>query len=720
MGFPLDIFKKDPDKYFILNYAPVFARLTDAEKALIMQKSKVVEYNKGDSIYRHGDPPTAFYCVISGRVRIFTQSKSPYGTGLIQQAVSEIQESPPQASGKAILEYLNCGKYFGMISALTGDAHSVNAEAANDSRILEITQDDFKAILHKVPKLAIELSQTLSRRLKKKDSTEKKIFESYIISIFSATQDIGRTLYAINLALSLKKETATRSVILINIVKDIQEAYHDFGIFVEGRLNARGALQVIKLDSSVIQEDYIKEATLRDVPSGITIVNVLFDSSNASFATRLNMFLTYFTGSYHYIIVDIPPLIEEIIFNVLNQSDIIHVVTSYDALSLKNTKALLSDLLGKISYSQEKVRIILNQQDERKRFTSEDVARSLNYSAYATLPYIEEGHRRERLTRRLVWEYPELDYSRSVRRIARELGNIRVGLALGAGAAFGLAHIGVLKVLERENIPIDVIAGSSMGALIGAFWAAGVKAAELEKIFLEYNNNRRKTYGLLLDFYIHKMSVAKGNKIRKFIERHVGNKTFQDVKIPFRVVACNITKRYEVIFSSGRLVDAVMASIAIPGVFAPTAMNEDLIIDGGIIEPVPIGTLVRMGIKKIIAVNVLPSPADMVRSFEFKRKCQHDEKKAAAKKHLWGKLRYWVASGINKALFPNIMDIIVNSMQAMEYRIAESDCQKADILVSAVAEGVDWFDFFRVERLIQKGEDEAQRLVAAIKSVLSE
>lgn len=717
MGFPLDIFKKDPDKYFILNYAPLFAKLNDFEKTLIMQKSKVVEYNKGDIIYRQDDPPSVFYCVISGRVRIFTQPKAfAMENGFLEHN----QPDPADNTAKEILEDLNCGKYFGMISILTGENHSVNAEAANDSKILEISKEDFETILHKIPKLAIDLSQTLSRRLTKKEQhLEKKIFESSIISIFSATQNIGRTLYAINLALSLKKETA-RSVILINVVKDINEAYRDFGSFAQNESHPSSNFPVIKLDSSVIQENYIKQAILNDRQSGMNIVNVLFDSANASFAARLNVFLTYFTGTCHYIIVDLPPISNEVLFNVLNQSDSIHLAVNYDVSDLKDTKALLTDVVKKINYPQEKIRLILNSQEERNRFTNDEVVSRLNCAVYAALPYIEEVYRRDTTTRRLVCEHPELEYSRSVRRIARELGDTRVGLALGGGAAFGLAHIGVIKALERENIPIDMIAGTSMGALIGAFWASGIPSAQIEKIFLEFDNNRRKTYSLLLDFYIHKMSIAKGSKIRRFIERHIGNKTFQDVKFPFRVVACNITKRQELIFSSGRLVDAVMASIAIPGVFAPARINEDLIIDGGIVEPVPIGTLVRLGIKKIIAVNVLPSPADIMRNYEFKRQAIEEERRIARKGNLREKIRHAIGAKVNKAFFPNILDMIVNSIQSMEYRIAESDCQKADILLSPVAEGVDWFDFFRVERLIRRGEEEALKMLSALRSVLSE
>lgn len=706
MGLPLDIFIKDPDKHFILNYAPLFSKLSDFEKILIIQKSKVVEYKKGDAVYRQGDPPGAFYCVISGRIRIFAMRLPSEGS---------------VSAEKEALEYLNCGKYFGMISVLTGENHSVYAEAANDTRILEITQEDFKFILNKIPKLAIDLSQTLSRRLKKKDFAEKKIFESNIISVFSAGPMVGKTLYVINLGLSLKKETG-RNVILINVTKiPVSSMYQDSGLTAKALDGSLRAPPAIKLDAPLPPDEIIKDAIFHDPLSGAAIVNVIHESADASYAGRLNAFLTYLTGSYHYIIVDLPDLMDDAIFSTLNQSDTIHVITNYERDNLRRAGALLSDLLTKVKYPQGKTKIILNKQEESEKLSAEDVVRILEYPVYAVLPFLEEQYRKaEGYPRRIVWEFPQLEYSRSIRRIARELGNIRVGLALGGGAAFGLAHIGIIKVLERENIPIDAIAGTSMGALIGALWASGLSAPMMEEIFLEYDNNRKKTYGLLLDLYLHKMSIAKGNKIRRFLARHIGDKTFQDVRIPLRVVACNITKRKEVVYSSGRLIDAIMPSIAIPGVFAPAVEDGDLIIDGGIIEPVPVGTLVRQGITKIIAVNVLPSPEAAQRSYAFSRKRKEAERESANAGGFVSRTRYRLFDRVSRMFSPNILDIIVNSIQAMEYAIAESDCQKSDILLSPIAEGVDWFDFFRVGTLIKNGEEEAGRMLPAIKSVLSE
>lgn len=698
--------KKDQDKAFIINYAPIFVKLSDSEKNLITQKSKVVEYNKGDIVYRRHQAPSAFYCVISGRVKIFMPSDS--------QANSE-----GRALESEVLEYLNCGKYFGMISCLLGENHSVSAEAVVESKILEISQEDFKAILHKIPRLSIALSQTLSRRLKKKDQAEKRIFESSLISILGLNSSRQAVMmFAANLALSVKKET-NKEVLLINVVENLSYAYEDLGLPIQVQYGQESRVKVIKLDSLMPNEKNMPDFIFEDM-SGVKILNVFYEIANLSYVSRFSALLALFSGVNHHIFISLPQSLGDVIFRMLNQSDYIYLLSDYDEASLKQTKSLLFELFEKISSAQDKIKLILNRHSNESGYSYDEAFGLLNCGIHASLPFLSDGYVSLNRSRRIVQEHPQIEYSKAIRRLARELAGVRVGLALGGGAAFGLAHIGVIKFLEKENIPIDMVVGTSMGSLVGALWASGINSSQLEEIFLEYNNNKRKTYGLLMDLYLHKMSIAKGNKIRHFLRKHIGDKTFQDVRLPFRVVACNLTRRKEVIFSSGRIIDAVMASIAIPGVFAPTISEGDLIIDGGILEPVPVGTLVKMGINKIIASNVLPSPEDMARSLEFNRRRQDEEKEKAYSGGLWNRLSYNIKSSFQKAFFPNVLDIIVNSMQMMEYAIAESDCQKADVMISPVAEGVDWFDFFKVEILIKEGEDEARKAFPLIKKVVGE
>ena len=666
-----------------------------------MQKSKVVEYKKGDIVYRQGEPPDAFYCVITGRVRIYTQ------------AAALGQEKTPQAAArKVVLEYLNCGKYFGVVSLLTGDTHSLSAEAVNDSRILRITKDDFQAILKKIPRLSLDLSMTLSRRLRKRDIGEKKIFESNIISIFSASIVSGSSAYATNFALSLRKETG-RKVILINISQNIPDTQKS-----------------VTLSNALLAHNSLEHAIYKDAAVGADLINVKYTKVDDNCFHSLNALLTYLTGSYHYVIIDLPIFsqngskngvyLNQIIFQVLNQSDMIHIITESDMDSLKNTKDLISSLFEKVNYPEEKIKIIIDAIDENRILSNEEVTRFLNYKIYATLPPLAEKGEIEERPQTIVLDKPQADYSKAVRRVAREIGDKRVGLALGGGAAYGLAHVGVLKVLERENIPIDIIAGCSMGAFIGALWAIGLTSGQIEDIVLEYNDDFKKTITLLGDVCFPKMSIAKGERIRSFLKKHIGDKTFHDIKVPLKVVACNLTKREKIVFDSGSLADAVMASIAIPGVFAPSRINKDLIIDGGILEPVPVGTLIKMGIKRVIAVNVLPSPENIIQNYDLTRRRIEEEKRQLSSKKFIERITYKIVDKLRKEFTPNIMDIIVNSIQALEYVIAESDCQKADVVISPVGVGAEWFEFFKVKLLIEKGEEETMKALDAIKNVVTE
>lgn len=666
---------KDADKIFIVDYAPIFANLKPAEKNLILQKSKIVEFRKGDIIYKRLDAPDAFYCVVSGRVRIYN---------II-------------GGEKETLEYLNCGKYFGMISLLTGEPHSVTAEAANDSKILKIDKQDFQTILEKVPQLAIDLSKTLSRRLRKKDTLEKRIFESHIISVYSAAGGTGCTMYAFNLALSLRKETA-RGVILVDISK-----------------STNGAPRV-KLDGQFLLEASIREFMLKEPLSGMGILNIWHDQIDSTYSANLNVLLTYLTGEYHYVVVDLPALMDEAVFQTLSQSDMIHIITDCHEDNLIKTKNLISQLFAQVKYPQEKIKVILNIKKEEPRFSDERIAKTLSSKIYATLPWLKP----EEQVERVVLEQPHTEYARAVRRIAREIGGVRVGLVLSGGAALGLAHIGVIKVLERENIPIDIVVGSSMGALIASLWAAGLSSDDLEQIALEFNQNKKKVFRLLVDPIFPKMSFFKGRQIRRLLTRYIGNQTFKDLKFPLKVVALNLSRREEVVFDSGSLVDAVMASIAIPGIFSPVKIKHDLLIDGGTIAPLPLGPLVKMGIKKIIAVNVLPSPQEIILASERKQRRFEEAKRQAQARGFFAKMGFWLRTHFEQMLFPNILDIIINSIEAMEYVIAQGSCQKADVVIQPTIYGVDWFEFFKAAQLIKKGEEETERALSAIKSVIKE
>jgi len=184
------------------------------------------------------------------------------------------------------------------------------------------------------------------------------------------------------------------------------------------------------------------------------------------------------------------------------------------------------------------------------------------------------------------------------------LSRKKVGLALGGGAARGLAHIGVLEVLEKEGIPIDMIAGTSAGAAIGALYAEGKDTSRIKDLVLDIKWWRLAP---LVDLALPKTGFIGGRKVKELLKLMIGDIEFGDLKIPLACVAADIMTGEEVVIKEGSVLEAVRASISIPVVFTVAKWRGRYLVDGGLVNPVPVSVLKRMGADFIIAVNVIPA-----------------------------------------------------------------------------------------------------------------
>lgn len=177
------------------------------------------------------------------------------------------------------------------------------------------------------------------------------------------------------------------------------------------------------------------------------------------------------------------------------------------------------------------------------------------------------------------------------------------GLALGGGGARGLAHIGILKILQQENIPIDFIAGSSMGGLIASLFSAGVPIRKIEEEAIRLSN--LVEIAKLLDLTPPHRGLIKTDKIRNYIAELLGDyKTFTDLSTPLAVTAVDLNTRQSIVLSKGSLIDAIMATTALPGLFSPVEFDKHLLVDGGVLNNVPANVVKDMGAEVVIAFDV--------------------------------------------------------------------------------------------------------------------
>lgn len=249
----------------------------------------------------------------------------------------------------------------------------------------------------------------------------------------------------------------------------------------------------------------------------------------------------------------------------------------------------------------------------------------------------------------------------------------KVGLVLGGGVARGIAHIGVLKVLDRYKIPIDYISATSSGAIVAAAYAAGMEVRLIEEIAL------RISWGRILKVTFFRPGFVSGRAIEELLIKYLGDFEFSDLKIPLAILAADIKNGEAVILKEGRVAKAVVASAAVPGIFAPEEINKRFLVDGGLSDNLPVDVVRKMGANFVIAVDVVPSrPFTSLPKDPFQ-------------------------------MYGRAFDIVM-------HKLSEKQREKADILIEPqIAEDIWHLDLHKAKRLIAAGEVAAQQVIGKIK-----
>lgn len=174
----------------------------------------------------------------------------------------------------------------------------------------------------------------------------------------------------------------------------------------------------------------------------------------------------------------------------------------------------------------------------------------------------------------------------------------KIGLALGGGAVLGAAHIGVLRAMEEMNLEVSFVSGTSIGAFVGSLFAFGLTSKEIEEIALDLN------WMDISGIAIFESGILSNEKLGKLLGISLGEKDIKDANIPLAIIATDITNGEKVILKKGPVVQAVMASTCIPGVFSPLVCEDKLLVDGGIVENIPIDTVKSLGAEYVIGVDL--------------------------------------------------------------------------------------------------------------------
>lgn len=282
----------------------------------------------------------------------------------------------------------------------------------------------------------------------------------------------------------------------------------------------------------------------------------------------------------------------------------------------------------------------------------------------------------------------------------------KVSLVLSSGGARGIAHIGVIEELQKYGFEIASVAGSSMGAVVAAVYAAGY----LDE-YKEWLLNLKRTDVLnLMDFTFSKNGLIKGEKVFKTMKTIIPDKNIEDCNIPYTAVATDILNEREVIFTEGSIYEAMRASTAIPTIFKPVNKDNVILVDGGVLNPLPLDKVKRTEDDLLVAVDVY---ADI--PFEKENEKENlTVKKRIAESGLNINKRLKLIDKFKKDLRkPGYLKLIDYATRSMIFRISEMTIQlyKPDILIQISRNSGTTFDFYKAEELIEVGRKAAEKAI---------
>lgn len=250
----------------------------------------------------------------------------------------------------------------------------------------------------------------------------------------------------------------------------------------------------------------------------------------------------------------------------------------------------------------------------------------------------------------------------------------RVALVLGAGASRGFAHIGVLKILEGNRVPIHLIVGTSAGSLVGSVYAYGFNAFQLQSLSFPVEK------GDIIDLTVPDNGFIKGEKLETYVNHLLKNTPIEKLRIPFYAVAADIQTGEEIVFASGNTGTAVRASCSIPGIFQPVRIGSRIYVDGGIVSPVAVDFAKKKGADLVIAVDI--------------------------------------SIGVESPPPKTIMETIMQSVVIMYAKISQNQLSRADIVIRPRVSHIGSTDFSKRHEAVLEGEKAALEAMPQVKAAL--
>jgi len=643
--------KTDPymDLLNFLNEVPLFSSIPFSQLNEIASFFDVVNFKKDTIIFRQGDLSDSMYIIRSGVVVISSEKNDEV---LFQTELKR-------------------GDFFGEMALLSELPRNAEARVTLDSTLFCLKKVAFEILLRKNKDIGLFLNRLYARRLSSSSENQSTQHAANFFTISATESDLGLSHFLYSMSYHVSTES-TKKVLV-----------------VEPHLELKHIMQKFDLGSISCPDESLFDLIPPNIykltdfhwfrhPSGFTVLQIS-KGFNEKMVPVLALLMESLRYRYDLVIFSIGHY-----FGNLEQQAV--RLCDKNFLLINNTKEALPDVTKKLNRLEETAGVGL----DRVRV---GVSHLLG----------DRGIAREQLKIELcLSETPQIWVDRSekafndqidtqkhfpikgARAVAREIAGVRIGLALGAGAARGWSHIGVLKVLQDEGIHIDMIAGTSMGALVGAIFAATGSIDHLKKYTIDLGTSKRMARKEVFDYTFPTRGLIKGEKVKNIIATAIGQADFLDLLIPTYVVSVDILKGEEVLIETGDVATAVRSSLSLPGIFPPVRHEGRWLLDGGLLNPLPVNILEQKGADKIIAVCV-----------ENQRPTVKQTSRA-----------------------PSIMEVISRTVAIVHGRATSGFAKKSDIVIYPDVQGFAWDDFHKGHVLMQKGISACEEVIQEIKTLI--
>jgi NTE family protein len=605
-------------------------------------------------LVREGDPGDSLFIIESGLVEVFLQSASGETT---------------------VLSRLGPGEAFGEMSVLTGEPRSAGVRTVASTVVRVVPRDRFLQAAAEMPLLLFNLSRVLVGRLSQANRAAASARTSEVVAIVGRVPRLIGSLVATNVAAALSATTRER-VLLVDRPEGQASR-------LPGRERSPALDEIWRSSEARLRVPALRFGSARFMAVGLPEdAGLLAGIQPLSLAEAL----AWFKQNARFTVLNLAGEDRSDVLSILP-----HVDRTYLAITTNQLSSTYADeLVTAIQALRPDVRersypVVLS--DEGLSLTAvraRSVAR-LGVPARVILPGPAQLLRdAARHAPPLAIEARHLSFSRAMHWLARDIAGLKVGIALGAGGARGFAHVGALKFLEQNDIPNDFLAGTSMGSVIGAPRALGMDTVQGEETMRmlhdKFTNLLRPRWGLGM-----LQSLFSPEAVEATYRELVGDATFEELPVPFAVVAADLETSRPIVFTKGPLADALRASSSIPGVWPPKVIGKMRLVDGGVLNPVPTQPVRDLGADVVVAVD-LSAKGEAPQA-------EHSSQ-------------------------PNMLQTLLRCVDIMTAERAVRDCLLADVVIRPSFEITGWKSFDQADAYSDAGFAAAEKMLPALQKLL--